>query len=176
MNLFFDTETTGLPYGKPLDSPSYPWPVEVAGILATSTGSTVSNFSVVIKPDGWTIPDEVVKIHNIDTEYAAKYGMDLALALRVIEAFARQATTALAWNASFDSGIIKSAALRLKCSSPLHGLKLHCVMQETSKFLGLGRMFLDKAYEWVLKKPLAGAHTAMNDVNACRAIYRKITL
>ena len=98
MNLFFDTETTSLPYGQPLDDPSYPWPVEIAGILVTSTGSTVSSVRVVIKPDGRTIPDEVVKIHNIDTDYAVIYGMNLALALPVIEAFAQQAASALAWN------------------------------------------------------------------------------
>jgi len=174
MNLFFDTETTGLPGDVPLDSPAYPWPVEVAGILATSTGSMVSSFRMVIKPDGWTISDDVVKIHGIDTGYAAKFGMDLALALSVVAAFAQQATTALAWNVSFDYQIIESAALRLKMPNPLQDVPLKDVMSETSNCLGLGRMSLAKAYDWMFKQPVPAAHTALGGARACQSIWRKI--
>ena len=74
MNLFFDTETTGVPLGKPPTSPVYPWPVEIAGILTTLGGAVVSSFRVVIRPDDWRIPEDAVQVHGIDTPYAHRYG------------------------------------------------------------------------------------------------------
>ena len=175
MNLFFDTETTGLPYGKPLEDPAYPWPVEIAAILATPKNETVSSFRVIIKPDGWVIPEVVTKIHNISESYATRYGMDLPLALTIFEAYLQQADTVLAWNISFDAGIIKSAALRLKTDNPLENQRLTDLMHETSAFLGLGRMSLTKAYDWMFKRPVPQAHTAMGDALACQAIWKKIS-
>ena len=174
MNLFFDTETTGLPYGNALDDPAYPWPVEVAGVLASGSGDTVGSFRLVVRPGRWSIPEEVVKIHDIDVEYARMYGVDLEQVLTVTAVFARQAKTVLGWNVNFDCRIIESAALRLKLSNPLKDLPLKDVMQETSAFLGLGRMSMQKAYDWLFKQPLPGAHTAMGDVRACQAIWKKI--
>ena len=156
MNFFFDTETTGLPYGKPLDNPDYPWPVEVAGILATPGGETVSSFRMVVRPDGWVIPAAVVKIHNIDTSYAQKFGTDLGRVLTVTAVFVEQARRIIGWNVQFDRSMIESAALRLKLPNPLKDVPVKDAMQETSRFLNLGRMSMSKAYDCLF----AGGGTA----------------
>ncbi len=72
--LIFDTETTGLPnYKAPVNNDSQPYIVQLAAILVDDEGDTVSEMSVIIKPNGWTIPEEVAKIHGIDDRRANRY-------------------------------------------------------------------------------------------------------
>ena len=73
MNLLnvFDTETTGLPQFKlPSDHPSQPHLVDIAALLYNEVGELMESFEAIIRPDGWTIPDEAARVHGITTEMA----------------------------------------------------------------------------------------------------------
>ena len=64
--LFFDTETTGLPPKNAKwdeDFNEFPYLCEVAWIFGRKTESHI------IRPDGWTIPEDASKIHGIPQEY-----------------------------------------------------------------------------------------------------------
>lgn len=71
--LFFDTETTGIPdFKSPSDAPHQPHLVEVAAlVIDEDTRQVINGFHSMVRPDGWTIPDEVAAIHGITTERAA---------------------------------------------------------------------------------------------------------
>ena len=58
--LFFDTETTGLPlFKEPSEHPDQPHLVQLAASLVDlDTRAVLSSIDVIVKPDGWTIPDE----------------------------------------------------------------------------------------------------------------------
>uniref|UniRef100_UPI0035C670C3 exonuclease domain-containing protein n=1 Tax=Serratia quinivorans TaxID=137545 RepID=UPI0035C670C3 len=73
----YDTETTGLPNWKvPSDSPEQPHLVQLAGVLSNAeTGEEIQSMNVIIKPDGWEIPEEVTAVHGITTEYALEHGI-----------------------------------------------------------------------------------------------------
>src|SRR5262249_27328942 len=91
--LIFDTETTSLPiWGKPSEDPEQPHIVELAAILVdTVTGREIEVYDRIVKPDGWTIPDEAAKIHGIDTERALAEGEPEG---EVLGEFLRMASTA----------------------------------------------------------------------------------
>lgn len=70
--LIYDTETTGLPlFKEPSEDPRQPHLVELCGLLYDEASrEIVDSYHTLIRPDGWTIPDEVAEIHGITTERA----------------------------------------------------------------------------------------------------------
>ena len=79
MFLTFDTETTGLPKNFKADvSDSDNWPrlVQLAWQLNDETGKLISNNTLIVKPEGFTIPYNSEKVHGISTEKALKEGID----------------------------------------------------------------------------------------------------
>lgn len=86
MFLTFDTETTGLPKNFKADiSDSDNWPrlVQLAWQLNNQKGELLSSDSIIIKPDGFTIPYNSEKVHGISTEIAIKEGIELNDAILV---------------------------------------------------------------------------------------------
>jgi len=84
-----DTETTGLPkFKEPSDHPDQPHIVDICALLYTPQGVLVDSFEAMVRPDGWTIPNDVSVIHGIDD----------AMALDKVS------TKVWPWNASWISG------------------------------------------------------------------------
>jgi DNA polymerase III epsilon subunit-like protein len=78
----FDTETTGFPlFKEPSDDPRQPHLVDIAALLHDELGNLVDSFEAIIRPDGWTIPDEAAAIHGITNEMAMDMGIPEAEAL-----------------------------------------------------------------------------------------------
>lgn len=79
---FYDTETTGLPdFKAPSEAPQQPHIIQLAAILVNpETRKTISSMDVIIRPNGWTIPDDIAKIHGITTEHAMDVGIPESLA------------------------------------------------------------------------------------------------
>ena len=69
--LFFDTETTGT-------DPRLARAVEIAWIVCTGDGQIVKEETHLVKPKGFTIPDQAAAIHGITTEIAEAEGLDLS--------------------------------------------------------------------------------------------------
>ena len=88
MFLTFDTETTGLPKNfkaEVSDSENWPRLVQIAWQLNNEKGELLSNNSLIIKPEGFTIPFNSEKIHGISTEIASNNGIDLKEAILKFE-------------------------------------------------------------------------------------------
>ncbi|MBK6833773.1 MAG: hypothetical protein IPG89_05635 [Bacteroidetes bacterium] len=86
MFLIFDTETTGLPrnYNAPLtDFDNWPRMVQIAWQLHDAKGALLQHDSIIIKPEGYSIPLETIKIHGITNERANEEGKDLKISLEV---------------------------------------------------------------------------------------------
>jgi len=175
MNLFIDTETTGLfRQGLPLDAAIQPWPVELAALLTRPDGETVSAFHAVIKPDGWLVPEETRVINGISHDYAMAYGLPLADAMVVMEVFAGPADLVVAYNMTFDGGIIEAACFRRNLKSPLEGKALACASRMALEHFGGYRRKQTEVYEKLFGKPLEDAHSAWADCRACRDIYMEL--
>ena len=82
--LFFDTETTGLPkdYKAPLaDLNNWPRLVQLAYLLFDTDGNELSSGDFIIKPEGFSIPAEVSKVHGITDALSLRLGFSLMFVL-----------------------------------------------------------------------------------------------
>ena len=89
MYLFFDTETTGLPinrYSPVSDLNNWPRLVQLAWIKCDNSGKQTSSANYIIKPHGFTIPQDSTEIHGISHERAISEGIDLE---RVLDEFSK---------------------------------------------------------------------------------------
>lgn len=173
----YDTETTGIPDWKiPSEDPSQPHLVQIAGILAdTTTREIVSSIDLIIRPDGWEIPDEVAAIHGITTEKALEVGV------REVQAFEIFMTLwggrfRIAHNRTFDQRIMRIAAKRYGDDRLIEQWAAkdnhECTMLGSKTPMGVTKWpKLSEAYEHFTGKPLENAHSAMADARACLEVY-----
>jgi len=177
--LFFDTETTGLPEWKiPSDDPGQPHAVQIAAILCDEdTQEVIEEFEVIVKPDGWTIPDEVAEIHGITTEIALEKGIPEQEALMMFLGLYAECDLRVAHNTTFDNRIIRIGLKRfLPEAVPTEDWKdrdsYYCTLVNARKIMG-GKSghTLAECYLHFTGKVLENAHTAMADTRACMEIY-----
>ena len=82
--LVFDTETTGLPkkFKAPLtDFDNWPRMIQLAWQVHDTEGKLLFAKNHVIKPDGFTIPEDVIAVHGISNEISKEKGIQLKDAL-----------------------------------------------------------------------------------------------
>jgi DNA polymerase-3 subunit epsilon len=186
----FDTETDGLPNDRELpDHPSQPHLVQLAAMVFDEQWVPRATYAVIIKPDGWTIPDEVVKIHGISTELAIAVGVPLVVALASFNHLARACNVHIAHNTPFDMKIITTAYHRAGRAKQMVALNCKDTMQmalpilkipPTEKMVkaGFGHKFknpnLTECVRFFFNEELEGAHDALCDVKACARIYKQI--
>lgn len=174
----FDTETTGLPDWKsPSEAEHQPHLVQLAAHLVdTESWKVIQSMDVIIRPDGWEIPEEVSAIHGITTEYAKQVGIPEKLALDMfLELWGGRLQ--VAHNTTFDRRIIRIATKRYSsddvCDS-WHQADYSCTMVGARKVMGGKQPTLGEAYKYFTGEELQDAHTAIADVNACLAVYKSI--
>jgi len=118
--IVYDTETTSIHYGfktKSVTDPSHPRLCQIAALVLDVEDKRVrQSMSMIVAPDGWNIPDEVVKIHGITPDYAAEWGLPEK---QVLEAFLalwaggnQRPLERVAHNALFDKNVIATAIAR----------------------------------------------------------------
>lgn len=183
--LFFDTETTGLPDWKvPSDSEHQPHLVQLAAILADAdTRREIATLDLIIRPDGWEIPDEVAEIHGITQEHAEAVGVNEELAVTLFHEL-WSGHRRVAHNRAFDQRIIRIAMKRYGFGEkPMEEWADKETFDDTMLIAkpimelppkgryGWKQPKLSEAYEHFIGKPLENAHSAMADTRACMQIY-----
>lgn len=177
--LFFDTETTGLPDWKsPSESEHQPHLVQLGVILADAdTREELASIDVIIKPDGWLIPDEVADIHGITTEKALAAGIPEQHALDMFLALHSQCSTRVAHNTTFDNRILRIAMKRF-CPDAMPDEewkdreRYYCTYMNAKKIMGGNSGHtLEEVYEHFTGKTMVNAHSALPDARACMEIY-----
>lgn len=181
--IFFDTETTGLPDWKnPSEAENQPHIVQLAAHLVDlRTREIKDTIDVIIKPHGWTIPQETTDIHGITTDAALETGEPEK---DVLEKFLSMwsGRIRIAHNTTFDNRIIRIATKRY-CDEAISdtwkdgeyqctGILSKPIMQMPPKNkYGFKMPKLSEAYKFFTGKELENAHNALADVNACMDIY-----
>lgn len=190
MFMFFDTETTGLPVWKsPSDDPAQPHLVQLALITMKDHLTEISRSSVIIRPDGWTIPEETVAIHGITQERAMDEGIPEADAVEQYLEAVRAASLRVAFNVAFDTRIMRIAMLRKGILRDeierLEAMPSACTMRASTPVLMLppsDKMMaagfknfkqptLAEALMGVCGEELDGAHDALIDCWACARVF-----
>ncbi len=180
MYLCFDVETTGIPknYRASIcDSENWPRIVEIAWAEFDDDGHQNFIKSSIVKPDGFVIADEVVRVHGITTELAEQKGRPLKEVLSEFISDARKSETIfIGHNISFDINIIAAELYRLGFSIDeinddfINHQKI-CTMNSSTEFCGIPSR---RGFKWPtlseLYNKLFGteydAHHAKNDVEA----------
>lgn len=189
LGLFYDTETTGLPlFKEPSEHPGQPHIVQLAACLVDlETRELLNSLDVIIRPDGWVIPDDVAKIHGITTERAIDEGVPEATA---IAAFMDMWAGCLriAHNEQFDARILRIALMRFEseavadnwkagqseCTAKLATPIVKCPPTEKMIKAGFNKYktaSLGEAYRHFMGSDFENAHSAMADVRACMDVY-----
>jgi DNA polymerase-3 subunit epsilon len=184
LGLFYDTETTGLPDWKnPSEEESQPHLVQLAALLADmDEKKIIQSMDVIIKPDGWEIPDEVSEVHGITSELAEMVGIPEEQALDMFLSL-WDGRDRISHNKTFDQRIIRIATKRYCDEEIIEAWadkdSHHCTMLQAKPIMQLLPMNrygfksprLSEAYKFFTGNELENAHTAMADAQACLEIY-----
>jgi DNA polymerase-3 subunit epsilon len=188
--IFYDTETSGLPqFEKPSEDPGQPHIVQLGACLVDiDTRKVLSTLDVIVRPEGWVIPDEVARVHGITTEMALEVGISESLAVELLLEMTKQAEFRVAHNESFDQRIVRIACKRFFEASNADEWKagkVQCTAQlstpilklpPTARMVAAGRKHsktpnLGEAYRYFTGRDLVGAHSALVDVHACMEVW-----
>lgn len=188
MIIFCDTETTGLyQFSLPHDHPSQPHLVQLGCILADDDGRTVQTIDLIVRPEGYAIPDAAAAVHGITTEIAERVGIPLTIAVAAFVHLRSKADTIVAHNLVFDEKIMATAIYRtgktITLATPLNRA---CTLEmaepilkipATPRMIAAGRANqfkkpnLGECYRYFFGEELKGAHAALADAQACARIY-----
>lgn len=190
MILAYDTETTGLPDFKARsDDPKQPHLVQLAMLLLNDDETEYACCNVIVRPDGWTIPEEVSAIHGITQERAMDEGIAEATATAMFVGMQGQASLRIAHNESFDRRILRIAMTRALFARDfiemIEGRASFCTcntakpivnLPPTERMLAVGftgpkSPKLEECIRHFFGEELAGAHDALVDVRACARLY-----
>lgn len=185
----YDTETTGFPLWKePSEHPGQPHLVDLCGIMYSAEGEIIEVMEALIRPDGWSISDEVSKIHGITNDYAIINGIDEREALSMFGRLHKNADVRVAHNIQFDDRIMRIAIKRFfgdapadrfrekptfctaNASKPICKLPPTAKMQASSFRNQFKKPNLAEALKHFTGEDLDGAHRAKVDTIGCAKV------
>ena len=184
-HLFFDTETTGLPFNNlEPGHAEYPHIIQVGAILTDENFNVVNSLSTLVRlPPESVIHPKALEAHNITKEKANKYGVPCEVMLMMFNELLQQSDIQIAHNFKFDYLMMKKAEAYYFEKGFLSFSNPTCTMELTTNILKLpgkaGKFKwpkLEEAYEFYTKKKLEGAHDALVDVKACIEVYKYYVL
>ncbi len=182
--IFFDTETTGVPrnYKAPMqDTANWPRLVQLAWLLVDEKGTELKRKSVIIRPDGFSIPEETVRVHGITTERAQKEGLPLRNVLDEFMQDLELAEEVVGHNIDFDIHIVGAELCRLGLSTQTISKKpTTCTMKSFTDFCAIPSNNGYGGYKWptleelyykVFGCKMSNAHDALADILATKECF-----
>lgn len=179
MKLLYDTETSGLAFESlPPENPKQPRIVQLAAILTDDQGNEVSILKVMVKPDGFVVPENMV--HGITNEQALKTGIPLKNALSIFGHLAFVADELIAFNDKYDRLVITGECIRVGFKAPFESRKTFYMMKPMENICKLPGSYpgkfkwpkLIEAHRYCFQKDFDAAHDAMADVRATINIWK----
>ena len=178
--LVFDAETTGLPkdWKAPVtDLANWPRVVQLAWLHFDTHGILLEEKSVIIRPEGFSIPAHAASIHGITHARALQEGVTLREALRSFEAAASHAGYVVAHNMAFDAKVIGAEYLRSGLASSLPERNPICTQEAGTAYC---KIRSQKGYKWptlaelhlrLFGRGFKGGHDALADARAAAACF-----
>lgn len=180
--LFFDVETTGVPKDyKASFSAVENWPriVSLSWLLKKENGDEVSKADLIVKPEGYTIPEEAAKIHGISTEKALEAGTKLQTVVALFLSDLSNADIVVCHNYNFDSKVVACELFRATKNEDksIALLEKHrvCTMEASTNFCAIPSPYKKGQFKWPKLQELhvklfnvefEGAHNSLSDIEA----------
>lgn len=180
MYLVFDTETTGLPdswQAPTSDVDNWPRVVQLAWEAFDVHGRKTAAQTFVIRPDGFKIPKDVVKIHGISTAIAKRAGVPIAKALDAFVKALSNARVVVAHNFDFDAKVLGAELYRRGIRRPFQLKTRVCTMVDATGYCALPAR---RGYKWpklgelhyeLFGKRVKETHDAAADVAICSKCF-----
>jgi DNA polymerase-3 subunit alpha len=178
MYIVFDTETTGKAknFSAPItDFNNWPRMVQIAWKVFDANGVEIDSQNLIIKPQGFKIPDEAIAIHRITNEIAKERGIPLRQALDKFTTAVGNNKHLIAHNMSFDENVTGCEFLREGMHNCVPDINHIDTMKLTTDFVAIpnkrGRSGFKFPSQTELHKKLFDkgfddAHDALADVTA----------
>lgn len=194
LRCFIDTETTGLPINDNLpytELDNWPHLVQVALIIEDDNYGILAKRNMILKPDGYSIPESSARIHGIANAQAIKVGEDRKHVIGFLDQVLSNSNIVIGHNVSFDLNVVKAEIIRVKgienalfttknhnvvdtmkmgmniCKTP--NLSFHTHMSQPYKYPKL-----DELYYKLFNKHFNNQHDAMADVQAAYDCYYEL--
>lgn len=172
----YDTETCGIPDWKiPSDDPSQPHIVQIGAVVVDAdTREVKETLNVLIKPDGWEIPEITTELTGITQERALAEGIPETEAVDKLLALC-EGRQRIAYNRTFDQRIIRIALKRYNYGEDAMeawGQKDNheCSMIMAKRVIGR-QVKLGEAFKFFTGEEPKESHTALADAETSLAVY-----
>lgn len=179
MQLFFDTETTGVPkvYGLPVSNvDNYPRLVQL-GYIIYNGREALTEQEFIVKPNGFEIPVVASDVHGVTQEIALSKGDDIKDVLDNFQFWIENCDEIVGHNVDFDVSVVGAEYWRLYQKNPFEGKKVVCTMKSTTRFVGIPRSGgfkypkLHELYRKLFNEDMGAAHTALQDISNTAKCY-----
>jgi DNA polymerase III epsilon subunit-like protein len=194
MYFVYDLETSGLPlfcnddsakknrdrYYDPRDLDKYDTArvVQISWIILDNKLEQVEKASYLIKPDGFIIPDVVIKIHRISNERAHAQGIPIQELFHIIRSKLNNIKTLVAHNVMFDYNVFRSECYRYgetDIVSVFEKASRWCTMTQGKELLQLPRNpKLSLLYQELYGEEMVNAHDAEYDTFYCCQCFKML--
>jgi DNA polymerase-3 subunit epsilon len=144
--------------------------------------------SIIVKPDGWAIPDESARVHGITTALATEVGLPAVFAAATFSQFVKLADVVVGHNIAFDVKMMQCEFYRLgrqfppfttRCTKEMAEPVLRLPPTERMVAAGYGNKFkpptLTECFDFLFNEELPGAHDALVDARASVRVYFELT-
>jgi DNA polymerase III epsilon subunit-like protein len=181
-SILLDTETTGLPntptrftYYSPSEFQHYNSSriVQLAWVVLDKASNIVSERSLLIQPDGFTI--ENAEFHGITQQRAEAEGVPFVKAIAELVNDLSTCTAILAYNAEFDWHVLLAELHRYALQAAIDAVKrcrLECVMRKACRYLNQRKWPKLTALHYQFFGQHFHAHDALEDVRATHRCLR----
>jgi DNA polymerase-3 subunit epsilon len=178
--LIVDCETNGLPrnYRAPVtDLANWPRAIQIAWASYDESHQLCSSATRIIRPEGFRIPPDAVRVHGISMERALNEGHPITDVLTELSQVADDAKAVVAHNAGFDGSVIAAEYIRLGLKPPFVPGSMICTMIQSTDYCRLSGPYgnkwpkLDELHMFLFGTMFGGAHDAGVDVAACARCF-----
>ncbi len=188
MNVFLDTETSGLPMFQGTGKRKFPDFKDVDKYntcrLVSICWITYHNDNIieqayyVIKPNNFIISKESEAIHKISQEEAEKTGTDITKVLKQLYNTLDKCSNIIGHNIEFDINVLLSECYRLKDNKMIKCLQSKhtiCTMLKGREFMKSRKNpKLSELYRYLYNDEIENAHNAMVDTIICYKCFQKM--
>jgi len=180
MYLFVDTETTGLPPSNSSNLWAWPRLVQLGWLLSEDNGDLIMQDTVIIRPEGYHIPNRVTQIHGISTQKAYDKGISLDEALQRFSQALRYSHFLIGHNIDYDYHVLLAEFHRKKIKTLFSQYPRFCTMKSprVMEFVRIMRGSdhcqypkLSELYHLLFDKRVQRAHDALADAKTCAQCF-----
>lgn len=194
VRLFIDTETTGLPLNDKAaytNLDNWPYLVQVALIIEDDNYGILAKRNIILKPDGYSIPESSARIHGISNTKAVKEGEDRKQVICFLDTVLYNSDIIIGHNILFDLNVVKAEITRVKGIENALFVKKEPNIMDTMKMgtnvCKIPNLYfysrqdqpykypkLDELYYKLFHKHFDDQHDAMSDIQATYDCYYEL--